>query len=483
MAICRYVFADRARGMRLVDALTRAAYEGDLDGVTRLLESGTDPNSGSALMVAAGRGWHSLTEKLLEAGADPNAVDSEGITPLWAAIHSRSAPTLAALLRHGASKELLSAPGPRTPLMHATIAHFKQGVLLLLESGAEINASSVSGETALSLAIKGEAPDLASILITYGAKVDQTFQPDFTPLTLSVRRGYARLVEELLRRGADPDDCTQSGWSPLSIAAFQGHTEILRILLAAGANPNGRDHWGRTPLMWASWRAFPRCYHLLRSYGADPTLRAQEGAVPESAPLPPRIRRHDRPLSISLRQRLGIGALWFAARRTSIMGISVGLCGLSREEGNRALTAMDRALRLLEKYNPRQFRHTVRSLKRVLIVTVPGPSAMVFPGFNWCVLRWLPAGTDKQVVLHLCQRLVHETTHVRLFNLRFGYDPLERLRIERVCIKVALACVRRLPDSNESTRELENLLERLRPSNLDGDPSVTSENGLPSESS
>jgi len=443
--------------------LTRAAFEGDLAGVIRLLRSGADPNDGSSLLVAAGRGWEAVTETLLAAGANANAIGPNGATPLWAAVYSRSPATLSRLLNAGADTEIPSTPGQLTPLLHATAAVFVDGVRVLLNRGANVEARSPSDDTALTLAIGVNSPELTAILIAHGADVEQTGQGDLTPLALAARRGYATAIEQLLTAGADPNRSAPGGWSPLAIAAFQGHARVMRRLLSAGADPNALDARGRTPLMWASWRAFPRCYRLLLSHGADAALRAPGTTTPGSAPEPRIVSRRARPLGISLLQRFGMGVLWLAARRSLLLGVPVGVCGLPSGERRRSLTAVEGALRLLEDHDPRAFVHVRQFLKRILIVSVPGPPAMLLPALHWCVLRWSPVGTDREVATRIAASLVHEATHARLMRLRFGYESFEQVRIERVCVKASLAYLQRLPDSMRSVRELELVLERLDP--------------------
>lgn len=51
--------------------------------------------------------------------------------------------------------------------------------------------------------------------------------------------------------------------------------------------------------------------------------------------------------------------------------------------------------------------------------------------------------------------IVHEVTHARLMHLGFQYDEPKRLRIEHICFSAQRAFLRRLPDSEELTREIE----------------------------
>jgi len=95
--------------------LMRAAFEGDLDTVIRLLGEGADPNTrdaggDTALMFAAMRGHLAVVEALLARGADPLALPRNGWTALRFA-ESRHHERVAALLRRAEEKAYREAMG------------------------------------------------------------------------------------------------------------------------------------------------------------------------------------------------------------------------------------------------------------------------------------------------------------------------------------------------------------------------------------
>jgi len=449
-----------------LSGLSHAAFEGDLDGVLRFLGCGADPNEGSPLLLAAGRGWESVVKTLLAAGANPNAVGPEGLTPLWAAVFSRNGEILRGLLVAGAAVDMPSAPGALTALMHSARAGFVEGMLLLLRSGADVNARSPKGFTALSVAVSANQPEAVALLIAHGADVEKGPPGEFTPLTVAARRGYLGVLELLLKAGADPNRVIVDGWSALAIAAYQGHTAQVRALLNASANPNSQDASGRTPLMWASWRGFPHCYRRLIQGGADVSLRATTKAEPRSAPNPAPVVRRRRPLGISLLRRLALEMLWMVANRTRVWGIPVGLCILPSREAEAALSALDAAFRLIQAHDQRTLSHIKRAFRRIVIHRLTAPPAMLIPAANWCVLRWPHPEQGGDVAIRLASSLIHEVTHSRLIGLRFGYSPSDRQRIERVCIKASLSFVKRLPNAAQTARALHNLLDHLSPKML-----------------
>ncbi|MFH0821783.1 MAG: ankyrin repeat domain-containing protein [Pseudomonadota bacterium] len=123
-----------------------------------------------------------------------------------------------------------------TPLMIAARAGDMEEVLRLLNEGAEVNATSPSGYTALHYAAS---------------------------------KGHADLVRLLLRHGADPD--LREAGAELTIlmsAAKQGRVEVVKALLEGGAKP-GRHSFGRTALFEAGANNQQEVARLLEHYGAQ----------------------------------------------------------------------------------------------------------------------------------------------------------------------------------------------------------------------
>lgn len=100
--------------------LRQAASTCNIDLLTRLLESGTNPNCAdehkrSPLHLAACRGYTTIVSELLRFRANPNVVDSLGNTPLHLAVISASSNNfnvvVRILLQGGASVHVLDRNG------------------------------------------------------------------------------------------------------------------------------------------------------------------------------------------------------------------------------------------------------------------------------------------------------------------------------------------------------------------------------------
>lgn len=106
-----------------------------------------------------------------------------------------------------------------TPLMIAANYGFYDMVDMLLTAGADVNAQSEGGSTALSLAIS--------------PKYEES----------------AKIVKRLLDVGADVNLVSGVGNSPLMEAVYQGSMPVVDLLLKAGAKVNLVNNHGETALM------------------------------------------------------------------------------------------------------------------------------------------------------------------------------------------------------------------------------------------
>jgi ankyrin repeat protein len=140
--------------------LMAAAYGGDLEAATWLIERGADVNARSAagctaLNGAAVSGNPSLVKLLLDRGADPNVRYQEPDTigdfqtPAMNAAWHGHAECLKLLLQRGAEVNVQGGPFERSPLLCAATTGSEETVRLLLDRGADVHAKDWRGDTAL----------------------------------------------------------------------------------------------------------------------------------------------------------------------------------------------------------------------------------------------------------------------------------------------------------------------------------------------
>ncbi|CAE7566545.1 mask, partial [Symbiodinium pilosum] len=99
--------------------------------------------------------------------------------------------------------------------------------------------------------LKGDL-NIVRLLLEAGANKNATDPENRTALMLAAETGHLEITRLLLEAGADKDLKTALCTTALMVAAQKGHVEIARLLLDAGANkdlPGGC--WGYTALMMA----------------------------------------------------------------------------------------------------------------------------------------------------------------------------------------------------------------------------------------
>ena len=319
-------------GFPKATALHLAALRNQHDAIRLLIERGADlnrrefPDNASPLHFAAMYGDLETIGLLVEAGADVEGKgdDSEVGVLGWATCFRQAREDVAEyLLSHGATLNLWSAIAldkvddvramiardpallaarmtrnhhRRTPLHHAAARNRPRIVQLLLELGADPNASDATGATALTTASQeGAGAGIVSALLAAGASLDFLTAinigrygeaeamlredpsrigaggRDTIALHLAVSKQNSTTIRWLLAHGVDVNakrpmwDCNQTA---LHMTIEIGAMEIVRLLLEAGADPNIRDDKVRaTALGWADYFGREDFAALIREKG------------------------------------------------------------------------------------------------------------------------------------------------------------------------------------------------------------------------
>lgn len=136
----------------------------------------------------------------------------------------------------------------------------------LLERGADINATGIQGDSALTsvescalhVKLLQTRASLIELLIAKGAAVNHQDDHGATALMYSARNGDTEAVNTLLKHGASVNLADNDGETALMKAAASSCTEeTVRALVVAGADLNARDNKGRNAL--DSFRASYAC--------------------------------------------------------------------------------------------------------------------------------------------------------------------------------------------------------------------------------
>uniref|UniRef100_A0A663N2R2 K Homology domain-containing protein n=1 Tax=Athene cunicularia TaxID=194338 RepID=A0A663N2R2_ATHCN len=285
-------------------ALTLACYKGHLDMVRFLLEAGADQEHKTDEMhTALMEACMVNTALLIERGANLEEVNDEGYTPLMEAAregheemvalllaqaklkhpncgggeHSLSYPVYGAninaqteetqetaltlaccggfsevadfLIKAGADIEL----GCSTPLMEAAQEGHLELVKYLLAAGANVHATTATGDTALTYACENGHTDVADVLLQAGADLEHESEGGRTPLMKAARAGHLCTVQFLISKGANVNRATANNdHTVVSLACAGGHLAVVELLLAHGADPTHRLKDGSTMLIEAA---------------------------------------------------------------------------------------------------------------------------------------------------------------------------------------------------------------------------------------
>ncbi len=174
--------------------LAKAAYEGDIDRVRKLIKAGANVNENirggtyygeTPLMLAAGKGSVEIIQELIKAGANVNA---------------------------DAGFDFPKAGKP--VLRYAIDSGSLEAVNVLLKAGAQVDAWTAEG-------LNVTPDNRNNTLLTYAISLNKPIE----------------LIKALIQAGADVNARGMViGWTPLMVAAYHGLGEIVQELLKAGAD-------------------------------------------------------------------------------------------------------------------------------------------------------------------------------------------------------------------------------------------------------
>ncbi|XP_076402296.1 ankyrin repeat and SOCS box protein 3 isoform X8 [Peromyscus maniculatus bairdii] len=262
----------------------------------------------STVGLAARAGNVKILRKLLKKGRSVDVADNRGWMPIHEAAYHNSVECLQMLIHTGIFgyhmcacclrrlEEGVGSPGTGVVDSYSSENYIKtktfegfcalhlavsQGhwkiTQILLEAGADPNATTLEETTPLFLAVESGRIDVLKLLLQHGANVNGFHSMcGWNSLHQASFQGNAEIIKLLLKNGADRECQDDFGITPVFVAAQYGKLESLNILILSGANINCQASDKATPLFIAAQEGHIKCVELLLSSGADPDLYCNE---------------------------------------------------------------------------------------------------------------------------------------------------------------------------------------------------------------
>jgi ankyrin repeat protein len=324
-------WAVRQNDLATADALIKAGA--DVKAVNRY--------GVTAINIAALNGNAAMIAKLLDAGADVNAANQGGETVLMTASRTGNVEAVKLLIDRGANVNAKDPEHAQMPLMWAVIEHHLDIAKLLIVRGADINAhtnvsiipgefglarpgggpgtqlqrahpSPAGGMTPLLFAIREGELDAVKLLLDSGADIHASSGNKTSPMVIALMNGQVGIATYLLDRGADANAVDDYGRAALFAAVdlrnfyhsrfpdipYDGldPMPLIKALLKKGADPNARAEtipfnglyvfdgsWinfdGQTSFVRAALAGDVELMRVLLEYHANPNIATVEGTT------------------------------------------------------------------------------------------------------------------------------------------------------------------------------------------------------------
>lgn len=207
----------------------------------------------------------------IETKGDVNSVNKYGKTAIISAVEN-SKGSVELLINSGANINARDIYG-NTPLLVAILKKDTATAALLLEKGANPNVKNNYGETPIMLAAKNNDIVLVKLLVAKGVSINSKDGKGNPVLIEAVNKNSPEFVRYLIENGATVNvrDMWMNKEKTALMIAIENYASIetIDLMVAKGADLNAKDSDGNTPLMIAVERNNVPAVKLLVEKGAE----------------------------------------------------------------------------------------------------------------------------------------------------------------------------------------------------------------------
>ena len=235
--------------------LLLASIEGNADAIMVLLNAGAN----QAIEDAYGNTWlhcvvsgdcsKDILQTVTDLGAEVNATNKQYCTALMFASVKGNIDAMNVLLNTGANRNIQDADG-NTWLHYAVFGDCSKEVLqVVIDLGAEVNATNKHNTTALMVASMKGNVDAIMVLLDAGA--NQAIEDVYgnTWLHYAIHGDCSKKVlQAVIDLGADVNATNKPNRTALMLASSMGNVDAINVLLGIGADFNVTDVDGNTLL-------------------------------------------------------------------------------------------------------------------------------------------------------------------------------------------------------------------------------------------
>ncbi|MBO6855138.1 MAG: ankyrin repeat domain-containing protein [Marivivens sp.] len=199
----------------------------------------------------------------------PSASEVAAYDGLFRAAHEGDVAGIERLVAQGADVDARDRRG-RTPVHVAAFASEDEALRALAEAGANMNALEHRAYDVVTIAAVANDPELMSLAIELGNDPGLVTSPYLgTALIAAAHLGHVEVVRRLIAAGAPLDHINNLNWTAVMESVVLGdggpnHFAVLDALLSAGADRTLADSDGVTPLEHAESRGFAEMAKRLR---------------------------------------------------------------------------------------------------------------------------------------------------------------------------------------------------------------------------